>query len=435
MGAAKAGGRTSAAHGETPAGRELPPRAALRAEHDPAPERARTGAALRAQDEGREVLARVLREMAGDEAIIQEIVHEARHHSPDVARLTVEENRRHVTLLISAGLAALAGEVTLEEGDFEPASRLGALRAAQGISITALLRAVHAGRGRITEIAIERARAAGVPADLILEALVAVNRYAGMLERHVISGYHAAELELAWTARDSRQQVLRHILHGRTAELESEEIVRAGLQSEGLYHCVLSDVTELSQARSLEQRFVGDSGVYGLVDGRLSGLTPRLPAPEAVGAALMVASPAVPLGRASELHPLVLSALQAGIRLGLRGLYPLTELAGETALFAQPALAELLVGSLLGRLRPGDEFHRQLATTALAYLDHGHRVDQAAVALHVHPNTVRYRLSRLSEITGAPLDLPAGGVRPAVLQTMRWWWALHTWLEEAAPGS
>ncbi|QKW09040.1 helix-turn-helix domain-containing protein [Streptomyces sp. NA04227] len=391
---------------------------------------AQTDGRARTQQDGRELLASLLKDLGDDEAVIREIIEEARVHSPDVAKLSVEENRRHVTVMLRAGLAALLGGERVEVGDFSDAARLGAHRAAQGISITALLRGVHAGRGRITEIAIDRARAAGVPAEVTLEALVAVNKYAGMLERHVISGYHSAELELAWTARDTRQQVLRQIMCGE--ELSGEDLVRGGLQPQGLYHWVLSDVTDLSRARSLEQRLAHDLGVYGFVDGRLAGLVSRLPDRDAVGGeVLMVASPPVPLGQVSELHPLVGSALETGRRLGLHGVHEMARLAGQTALFAQPALAELLVHSLLGELNPEDEFHRQLASTALAYLDHGHRVDHAATALHVHPNTVRYRLGRLSEITGAPLDPTASGSRPAVVEAMRWWWALHTWLEGA----
>ncbi len=104
------------------------------------------------------------------------------------------------------------------------------------------------------------------------------------------------------------------------------------------------------------------------------------------------------------------------------------ELAGEIALAAQPVLAELLGDTLLGALDPGDEFHRELAATALAYLDHGRRLDQTATALHVHPNTVRYRLHRLEAITGMSPTLAEPGARWSVPQTVRWWWALRTWL-------
>jgi DNA-binding PucR family transcriptional regulator len=61
-------------------------------------------------------------------------------------------------------------------------------------------------------------------------------------------------------------------------------------------------------------------------------------------------------------------------------------------------------------------------TTALSFLDRGQRLDRTATALHLHPNTVRYRLRRLHELTGFN---DTGG--SPVTETVRWWWALRTW--------
>ncbi|WP_370880455.1 helix-turn-helix domain-containing protein [Streptomyces aurantiacus] len=71
---------------------------------------------------------------------------------------------------------------------------------------------------------------------------------------------------------------------------------------------------------------------------------------------------------------------------------------------------------------------RQLALTARTFLDHGRRLDQTATALFTHPNTVRYRLGRLQQITGHPLTDLASGPLPEPLSTLHWWWALTTWL-------
>lgn len=102
----------------------------------------------------------------------------------------------------------------------------------------------------------------------------------------------------------------------------------------------------------------------------------------------------------------------------------LTDFAGEIATAEQPLLGSFLAGRLLGALDPSDAFHRQLALTALAFLDHGRRLDQTAAALFTHPNTVRYRLGRLRQITGEPpADATSGP-----LDALHWWWALTTWL-------
>ncbi|WP_340559573.1 PucR family transcriptional regulator [Streptomyces sp. GSL17-111] len=393
----------------------------------------------------RALFRRVLHDLAADAGVVEEIVAAARRHSPAVARLPESENRRHIAVLLAAALASAGEPRASGEQDFTAATLLGRDRAAQGVPITALLRGVQAGRSRATEIAVERGRTAGVASGAVIQALLDFDRYAGAMELHVIDGYHTAQLELARTARDARTQVLRRLLHGdrRTADgagppgaVGADELARAGLHHDRPYHCVLSDVTDPVRAQALEGRLASSDGAFGLVEGRLAGLAARLPTAEALGAdALVVVAPAASLSQARHLHALCdagLRAVGAQGPAGARatGLHHLTDLAVEIALDAQPRLAELLCRDLLGALNPADDFHRELAVTARAYFDHGMRQDQTAAVLHVHPNTVRYRLGRLAALTGTPLEAADPGDRPSLLTCLHWHWALRTWLGE-----
>lgn len=376
------------------------------------------------------LLGQVLRAMATDRGVVEELVRAARGQSPEVARLPEAENRRHVEVLLATGLDFFERSDEPEAVDFEAAEALGADRAAQGISIDGLLRGVQAGRTRAMTIAIARSRAAGVPDEVLLEGMVDLDRYTGALERHVINGYHTAELELSRTNRDANTHLLRRLLlDGDGTPPEPAELRRAGLSPDGRYHCLVSDVTQPAEARALEQRLLGCGGVYGLVEGRLTGLSARRPTPaELPPDVLLVLAPATGLAAMRDVHPLCVAALRIAVRQGLRGVRDLIDLSGEVALTAQPVLAELLRGTLTG-LDHGDDFHRELVGTALVYLDHGQRLGHAAAALHVHPNTVRYRLDRLAEITGTPWDDSTATDPPTVLGTLRHWWALRSWLD------
>jgi DNA-binding PucR family transcriptional regulator len=106
---------------------------------------------------------------------------------------------------------------------------------------------------------------------------------------------------------------------------------------------------------------------------------------------------------------------------GLTGLRNLTDLALITVTASARELGDLLASELLASLDPADHFHRDLAETALAYLDHGGRIEPTAAALHVHPNTVKYRIRRFHDLVPSRLT----GTIP---QTTHWWWALTTWL-------
>ncbi|GAA2678297.1 helix-turn-helix domain-containing protein [Actinoplanes palleronii] len=377
------------------------------------------------------VLTTLVHALATDTRLVDDVVASARAQSPESARLPPAASRRHVAALITAGCAAFLGAGEAGDEDFADAVRFGAEGASLGVPVGALLSGVHGGRSRILEIAIARGRAAGLPDDVLLQGLLRLDRYGNALERHVLAGYRTAERQLDLDRRAARIRLLRHLLLGEGTDGADGtdaggDLGRFGLTAEGRYHCVVSDAAEPARVRELEQAFARCGGVLAPVGGRLSGLTPRLPG---VMPGLVVSTPPVPLKNAAAAHRLALAALQAARVRGETGTHGVTSLAGETALAEQPMLAGFLSDELLGALQPDDDFHRDLAGTALAYLDRGQRLDLTAGSLHLHPNTVRYRLRRLHELTG----FGASGEQLTVLETVRWWWALWAWSKAAAP--
>ncbi|GGQ81464.1 hypothetical protein GCM10010166_59490 [Couchioplanes caeruleus subsp. azureus] len=368
-----------------------------------------------------DALAALVRDLAADPHLVDEVVRAVGAAFPEASRRPSAEIRHAVAALLAAGFAAFTRD---GEPDFTEACRFGAARAALGVPVAALLSGVHAGRGRILEIAIERGRAAGIAAEVMMQALLRLDRYGLLLERQVVEAYRAARRDLRRDYRDARSAVLRTLLLGERSDGVPDP-ARFGLTAGGRYHCLAADAADPAQIRGLEASLARCGGVVAPVAGRLAALVPRLPSPAPATPALVVTTPAVGLDRAPAAYALCLTALRAAggdAPAGIRrtGMHGVADLAGETALAAQPMLAGFLSESLLGGLDPGDEFHHELASTALAYLDHGQRLDRTAEALHLHPNTVRYRLRRLQELTGL-------GERLTVLETVRWWWALLSW--------
>jgi purine catabolism regulator len=70
---------------------------------------------------------------------------------------------------------------------------------------------------------------------------------------------------------------------------------------------------------------------------------------------------------------------------------------------ADPAELRARVDLVLDPLRG----HPQLLETLVAYLSADQNVNAAAEALHVHPNSLRYRLGRVEELLGRTLRSPA----------------------------
>ncbi|GAA2112951.1 PucR family transcriptional regulator [Actinomadura alba] len=358
-----------------------------------------------------------------EDPAVMDATTEVARRSPLVTALPVEETRRHVRAMAQAAVAALVtGEVRDE--DLHAAERLGEDRALQGIPLTALLDGFHAARTHLVRLVVDEGRVLGVPPDDLLEGITRVDAIATALAQRMVHAHRVAELEQSRTARETRVQTLRQLLHG-------EPVTSAiPLDPDRPYHCLVSDISDPATAQELESTLSAAApGAYGLVDGRLAALVTRPPGrldpPDAPW--LFVASPAAPLGNISGLYGLCRRTLQAAEAYGLRGLRLLTDLAMVTAVAEQPELGRLLSQAWLGALRPEDAFHTELAETALAYLEHGGRIEPTAAALHVHPNTVKYRVRRLQELTGRPLTAPAGA---AVTHAAHWWWALKNWTDD-----
>jgi DNA-binding PucR family transcriptional regulator len=76
-------------------------------------------------------------------------------------------------------------------------------------------------------------------------------------------------------------------------------------------------------------------------------------------------------------------------------------------IFSDRGLLEDLARRRLAPLADETENSRErLGATLLAWLDHQGNVSEIAETLHVHPQTVRYRLGRLRERFGPALDDP-----------------------------
>ena len=78
---------------------------------------------------------------------------------------------------------------------------------------------------------------------------------------------------------------------------------------------------------------------------------------------------------------------------------------------------ELIDARVLDLAQRDEESGSDLTRSLRAYLDHFGDVRAAATALHVHPNTLRYRIRRIQELTGMDLDDPA--TRLVVALTLR----------------
>jgi sugar diacid utilization regulator len=181
---------------------------------------------------------------------------------------------------------------------------------------------------------------------------------------------------------------------------------------------VYNEPEDDAAAGQLEQRLRGSvHDLFGLVDDALVGALQSRPRVE-VEVAVGLAGPLPP----DELDVGVLWARWAysGARLRARtGLVALEDVSVEAALASRPEVGTAAAGVLLSALADEGDFADAMVATVIAYAEHDRRVDATAATLFVHPNTVRHRLRRFTDLTGIELDSTFGAVAG--------WWAAHRW--------
>ena len=304
----------------------------------------------------------------------------------------------------------------------EIAARLGAGEAREGRPLDALLSAYRVG----ARVAWRRAAAAAAEhagtetLSLLAEAIFG---YIDELSAASADGFSAELAATAGEADRRRRVLLRLLLRSPAADAAAiEEAARA------------ADWPLPATVAALAWRGPGD---------RPPPLPPgTLAAPLDAGWCAIVPDPHAP-GRPAELraavrdHPAALgpsgpvggAATSAERAFAALDLVDRGVVEGEGLVLCDDHLATLLLhrdAALLGdladrTLAPLDDLREpvreRLAATLLAWLDAQADVPAAAARLHVHPQTVRYRMRRLRELFGEQLDSADG--RFALLLALR----------------
>jgi DNA-binding PucR family transcriptional regulator len=176
------------------------------------------------------------------------------------------------------------------------------------------------------------------------------------------------------------------------------------------------DVRQLQ--RSIETSGATDDGglLAAVVDGHVWGLVSRTPA-IAGGQGVVGLGTAVDLSGAAASFALATRALDTATAFGRAGVVSIDDLSLRPVILSEDHLGERLIRRYLGPLRELGEFGATLELTIQEYLAGGMRIDDSAKALIIHPNTLRHRIDRFQQLTGADLRRTEDVIEV--------WWALE----------
>jgi hypothetical protein len=313
----------------------------------------------------------------------------------DIFRVTEHALRAFAQVLASGSLPS-AGELRFLR---ESAAR----RAEEGVPIDVVLTAYHVGIQVVWETLVPEARPEEVSDVLALNALAL--RYLQLVTPVVSAGYLDERQTMFDDERSARATLLTGLLSG-TVEASGPYVVLAlhipphpDELLEGV-DAAVAGRRKLRRLRTELERHSREPVLSSLTpDGGLALLPGEDPPLERIfadvtrsaGTPVTVAAVAASPSEVAAAAVLAREVLAVAMRSG-PGLYRLADVLLEYQL-SRPSAALGPLASIVGPLT------EELVQTLEVYLRRGSR-RPAASELHVHPNTVDYRLRRVAELTG-----------------------------------
>jgi PucR C-terminal helix-turn-helix domain len=254
------------------------------------------------------------------------------------------------------------------------------------------------------------ARSHDVEPDQLAVLAEAIFAYIDELSADSVEGYAQAQRDQEGERQRRRRELLALLLR----ELPADEAdLRAAAQAAG-WRLPRSAATLAFAEAGLAQvgRRLSADALVAAVEGLGCAVVPAAQgeeldrATEGVVAAVGPVVPRAELVSSWSLASAALRAVEAGA-IEADGLVRAADRIPELLLFESGELAERLAARRLSPLNDLTPAARtRMEETALAYVQHGGNAAAMARALHLHPQTIRYRLGQLRELIGEPLDDP-----------------------------
>jgi hypothetical protein len=340
------------------------------------------------------------------DTVVERIGDRIREEIPDFRRLPRATLAGAVHGNVSRALAALRDLRDPTPDELERAAAVGRERAEQGLTVDAVL---HAYRISITAVWSrfgELARAQGADVATVLAFSETLWRWADAVMDVVGAAHREVELE---QAREEQQRRDAFVFALLTGTLDPGELRREsatfGIDPELEYVPFRARGTTHRTALAISDLFITlDHDVAGLATS-----APEAPQGVTIGFGAPARLEALPAGFAHASR-----ALQTALAFGQQGAFSLADLSIRPAILADEALGDAFAER---HLAPIAGLGMELEVTLRTFLDLGMRVDDTAQALHVHANTLRHRLRRFEQATGANLRDPR--------VVVELWWALE----------
>jgi hypothetical protein len=335
-----------------------------------------------------------------------------REEIPEFRRVPVEALARAIRGNVLRALTALRDLRPPTAGELEQAAEIGRERAEQGLTVDAVLHAYRISISAVWSRFGELARERGADVGSVLAFSETLWLWADAVMDIVAHAHREVELEQAREEQQRRDAFVVALLTGTltAAELRRDSATH-GLDADRDY----VPFRARAAAHRVGTALAGDGGLAITLDRDVAGIAPR--PPDAVAGVACGLGPPARLPDVAASFAVASRALQTAVAFGQEGAFSLADLSIRPAILADEPLGDAFAARYLDPLAALGRMGAELDTTLRAWFDQEMRIDETARVLHVHPNTLRHRLRRFEEVTGATLRDPR--------QLVELWWALE----------
>ena len=360
---------------------------------------------------------------ACDEQVAAAAIATLRMVLPSYRQITDEELRASALRNSASTRQTLTSRRLPSDRELGEAAVAAAERADQGVYVQDMLTAYRLSIHQIREFIVEAANAAGCSPPVTLEMVQLLWALADAVSVRLATVHRDTEIDIARHGERQRAEFLRGLVFGSVAPAEIRRLGPAYHLTPDLRYVALrgrpsddSTTQDLVRAIGAACRAVGHHAFVGVLEGDVVGVAPRAPAISDCPGIVGVGPPA-DLTAVEPSFATASRVLEVAERFGEPGVFRLEDLSLRVAVAAEDELGELLVNRYLRPLEKLGGRAGSVLETVAAFIEHGLSVKATAEALDVHQNTVRYRLGRFEELTGAVLE------RPVIAFEV--WWAMQ----------
>lgn len=355
------------------------------------------------------------------DALVDRIVAATTEELESYRSLPASDHRASVLANCERALdVTVAGRTALRE-ELELARELGRRRGEQGIPVEDLLQSFRISYREGWRAWVAEAERNGLGLGVVLTASERLWPWVDEVMLAAAAAHRDSEVEqVAGRARE-REEFLRAVLLGAApAGFNAADRAAAfGIgESEPLFALSVrgdrpSAVFERQLAKAL--RRTARVSVVSVLDGHCAAVATERP--RALEGATVGAGRAKGIAQLPDAFASATRAAAVGQILRPGEVVELSDLGLRAAVWRERALGEHLAAEYLGPIADLPRGGPGLEQTLRAYLEHDLRIEAAAAALFVHPNTLRHRLRRVEEATRRDLS--------RFESLVELWWALE----------